>query len=127
MTDIRQGPGRFGADLTPRERFSRTMHYQHVDYISHLEFGYWDELKQDWLAQGHLPASFRQPDGSILPGLVTGQFALPIFEYLFGEGSTFGQPIPPFNFSSFGFLTVGDGTYGAGGPQIGPLDPHPGG
>ena len=41
MTDIRRGAGRFGAELTPRERFSRTMHYQHVDYISHLEFGYW--------------------------------------------------------------------------------------
>ena len=27
-TDIRQGPGRFGTDLTARERFIRTMHYQ---------------------------------------------------------------------------------------------------
>ena len=58
MGDVRQGPGRFGEDLTARERFRRTMHYQHVDYVSHLEFGYWDELKRDWLTQGHLPASF---------------------------------------------------------------------
>ncbi|MBC7257579.1 MAG: hypothetical protein H5T66_15885, partial [Chloroflexi bacterium] len=57
MMDIRQGEGRFGADLTPRERFRRVMHYQYVDYISHLEFGYWDELKQTWWEQGHLPRS----------------------------------------------------------------------
>jgi len=60
-----------------------------------------------------------------LPGLLTGQFSLPIFEYLFGEGTVFGQPIPPFNFNDFGFLTVGDGLYN-GGPHIGPLDPFPG-
>lgn len=66
------------------------------------------------------------PQSNGLPGLITGQFSLPIFEYLFGEGSTFGQPIPPFNFWNFGFLTTGDGTYGPGGPQIGPLDPFPG-
>jgi hypothetical protein len=45
--DIRQGRGRFGTDLTARERVRRTMHYQHVDYISNFEFGYWDELKAD--------------------------------------------------------------------------------
>ncbi len=77
---IRQGPGRFGADLTPRERFNRTMHYQHVDYISHLEFGYWDELKEDWLREGHLPASFRQADGSIPDRLVEEYFGIEQFE-----------------------------------------------
>ncbi len=65
MTDIRQGEGRFGDDLTPRERFRRTMHFQHVDYISHREFGYWDELKEDWMRDGYLPESLRAPDGSI--------------------------------------------------------------
>ncbi len=80
MTDIRRGPGRFGADLTPRERWNRTMHYQQVDYISHLEFGYWDELKEEWLAQGHLPAHFRQPDGQIPDRLVEEYFGVEQFE-----------------------------------------------
>jgi len=80
MADIRQGKGRFGAELSPRERWNRTMHYQQVDYISHLEFGYWDELKEDWLAQGHLPASFRQPDGSIPDRLVEEYFGVEQFE-----------------------------------------------
>jgi len=61
-----------------------------------------------------------------LPGLLSGQFSLPIFEYLFGEGVQFGQPIPPFNFNDLGFLAVGDGPYGPGGPHIGRLDPFPG-
>lgn len=80
MTDIRQGKGYFGDDLTPRERFNRTMHYQHVDYISHLEFGYWAELKEDWMKQGYLPISFRQPDGSIPDRLVEEYFGVEQFE-----------------------------------------------
>jgi len=80
MDDVRRGPGRFGADLTPRERFHRTMHYQHVDYVSHLEFGYWEELKQDWMRQGRLPPSFRQPDGSIPDRLVEEFFGVEQFE-----------------------------------------------
>ena len=80
MTDIRQGPGRFGADLTPRERWNRTMHYQQVDYISHLEFGYWDELVEDWMAQGHLPKSFRLPEGNIDQRLVEEYFGVEQFE-----------------------------------------------
>ncbi|MHB8069308.1 MAG: hypothetical protein ACYDIC_15560 [Desulfobaccales bacterium] len=68
-----------------------------------------------------------QPNGQPLPGLKAGQFGLPIFEYIFGEGSNFGQPIPPFNYQSFGFLAVGDGPLGGpGGPHIGRLDPWPG-
>jgi uroporphyrinogen decarboxylase len=81
MVDIRQGKGRFGADLTPRERFNRTMHYQHVDWISNIEFGYWDELKDEWLRQGHLPASLRQPDGSIPDRLVEEYFGIEQFEH----------------------------------------------
>ena len=65
MTDIKQGAGRFGEDLTPRDRFRRTMHYQYVDYVSNLEFGYWDELKEDWMQQGRLPPGLRQADGAI--------------------------------------------------------------
>lgn len=80
MTDIRQGEGRFGADLTPRERWNRTMHYQQVDYVSHLEFGYWDELMEQWMAEGHLPASLRQPDGSITNRSVEEYFGAEQFE-----------------------------------------------
>ncbi|MEN6478217.1 MAG: hypothetical protein ABFD20_01095 [Anaerolineales bacterium] len=80
MTDIRQGPGRFGADLSPRERFNRTMHYQHVDYVSHLEFGYWDELKEDWLREGHLPSAFLQADGTIPDRLVEEYFGVEQFD-----------------------------------------------
>lgn len=61
-----------------------------------------------------------------LPGLITGQYRLPIFEYIFGEGTNFGEPIPPFNFNDFGFLTVGEGRLdGTTGPAVGPLDPFP--
>jgi len=80
MTDIRRGNGRFGAELTARERFNRTMHYQHVDYVSHMEFGYWSELKEEWMAQGHLPRSFAQPDGSIPDRLVEEYFGIEQFE-----------------------------------------------
>ena len=80
MTDIRGGEGRYGADLTARERFNRTMHYQQVDYVSHLEFGYWTELKENWMAAGHLPQSLRQPDGTIPDRLVEEFFGVEQFE-----------------------------------------------
>lgn len=67
-----------------------------------------------------------QPDGTPLPGLIAGQYRLPIFDYIFGEGTNFGQPIPPFNFHEFGFLNIGSGRLnGPNGPVIGPLDPFP--
>ncbi|MFO7918633.1 MAG: hypothetical protein R6V13_11185 [Anaerolineae bacterium] len=80
MIDIRGGKGRFEEDLSARERFDRTMHYHHVDYVSHLEFGYWDELKEAWMEQGHLPTSFRQPDGSIPNRTVEEYFGVEQFE-----------------------------------------------
>jgi uroporphyrinogen decarboxylase len=80
MTDIRQGPGRFGNDLTARERFNRTMHYQQVDYVSHLEFGYWDECKDDWMRAGHLPAAMRLPNGSIPDRAVEEFFGVEQFD-----------------------------------------------
>lgn len=78
--DLRQGEGRFGQDLTPRERFRRVMHYQHVDYVSHLEFGYWAELKEQWMAEGHLPASLRTEDGAIPDRAVEEFFGVEQFE-----------------------------------------------
>lgn len=77
------------------------------------------------LTHGGVPVPLVQlPDQfNGIPGLITGQFSLPIFEYLFGEGSVFGQPVPPFNFLDLGFLSgdVFDGL------SVGALDPHPGG
>lgn len=61
-----------------------------------------------------------------LPGLIAGQYRLPIFDYIFGEGTNFGEPIPPFNFNNFGFLTQGSGLLdGTTGPVVGPLNPFP--
>jgi hypothetical protein len=77
--DIRRDVTSFSPPLTSRERFVRTMHYQQVDYISHLEFGYWDELKDQWLQEGHLPASMRQSDGSIPDYLVEEFFGIEQF------------------------------------------------
>jgi len=79
MGDIRQGDGAFGAELTSRERFSRTMHYQHVDYVSNLEFGYWVELKEDWMAEGHLPPEMRDSEGNIPDRLVEEYFGVEQF------------------------------------------------
>jgi hypothetical protein len=45
--------------MTNRERFLRTMHYQAVDRIPHMEFGYWASLKDRWMDEGHLPQELR--------------------------------------------------------------------
>jgi uroporphyrinogen decarboxylase len=65
-TGILVGPERVGGKLTPRERFRRTMHFQAVDRVLHREFGYWDSVKDRWLAEGHLPYDLpRNADGEI--------------------------------------------------------------
>ena len=38
--------------MTLRERFLRTMHYQHVDHVPNYEFGYWARTLEEWYAQG---------------------------------------------------------------------------
>lgn len=63
---------------------------------------------------------------NVANGLTAGQYRLPVFEYIFGEGVNFGEPVPPFNFNDFGFLTTGNGPFGGpGGPVIGRLTPFP--
>ncbi len=47
--------GATGGGLSARERFARCMHFQSVDRVPHMEFGYWDETMVRWHAQG-LPA-----------------------------------------------------------------------
>jgi hypothetical protein len=59
------GAERIG-ELTTRERFVRTLHYQAVDHVPHMEFGYWASLKDRWTNEGHLPAGLsRGPEGEI--------------------------------------------------------------
>ncbi len=38
--------------LSPRERFRRTMFYQHVPLLPNFEFGYWDSTLDVWHEQG---------------------------------------------------------------------------
>lgn len=60
------GSERIGGKLTPRERFLRTMHYQTVDRLPHMEFGYWASVKERWLREGHMPNDLpRNADGEI--------------------------------------------------------------
>ena len=40
--------------MTNRERFSRIMHYQSVDRLPAVHFGYWKELLDEWVEQGHI-------------------------------------------------------------------------
>jgi PKD domain len=57
-------------------------------------------------------------------GLTTGQFALPIFEYLFPENLGIGTPPVPNSFTDFPFLV--NGTFGAlPGVNVGQLIPFP--
>ncbi len=58
--------GTLDAPLSPRERFARVMHYQTVDRLPHMEFGYWQSLKDRWYREGYLPADIaRNGEGAI--------------------------------------------------------------
>lgn len=59
---LRQPEAPYVKGMTPRERWRRVFHYQSVDRIPHYEFGYWDELYEEWHAQG-------------LPGEITSEAA----------------------------------------------------
>jgi hypothetical protein len=72
---ILAGPARVGGEMSPRERFVRTMHYQAVDRVPHMEFGYWASLKDRWLEEGHLPLAMeRDASGEIRNDLVESFF-----------------------------------------------------
>ena len=72
---ILTNPDRIGGPLTNRERFRRVMHYQTVDRLPHMEFGYWTSLKDRWMDEGHLPAEMKPADGGVIPdGDVEGFF-----------------------------------------------------
>ena len=53
---VTSGPEENG--LTPRERWLRCFGYQEVDRVPNYEFGYWDELYDEWHGQG-LPSSIK--------------------------------------------------------------------
>jgi hypothetical protein len=42
------------------------MHYQAVDRLPHMEFGYWDSLKERWMAEGHLPPDLKRSDDGVI-------------------------------------------------------------
>ena len=56
-------------------------------------------------------------------GLITGQYAAPIFEFLFPENLGVGNPPVPLNFAEFPFLTNGTGAFN--GVNVGQLFPWP--
>ncbi|MDP2984520.1 MAG: uroporphyrinogen decarboxylase family protein [Candidatus Latescibacter sp.] len=55
--------------MTSKDRFYRTLHYQPVDHVPDIEFGYWEEIQSLWEEQG-------------LPKGLTSKRAL---EYYFGN------------------------------------------
>jgi hypothetical protein len=62
-------------------------------------------------------------------GILTGQFLLPNFEFIFPENHRFGDPILPFNFQDLPFLAQGSGPvdgFGSGTAVVGQLAPWPG-
>ena len=66
MHDARAGADAVGGKMTTRERFVRTMHYQAVDRIPHMEFGYWVSLKDRWMAEGHLPVDLKRDGADVI-------------------------------------------------------------
>lgn len=47
-------------------------------------------------------------------GLFAGQYAAPVFEYIFPENVSVGEPVVPYDFWHLGFLVNGEGTGNAG-------------
>ena len=51
LSTLKAGSGK----VTLRERWRRTMFFQHVDSIPNFEFGYWTETLSEWQKQGLPP------------------------------------------------------------------------
>jgi hypothetical protein len=79
------------------------------------------------------PCVLAGPDANGTPfiaanGLVTGQFTLPNFEFIFPENTTLGQALVPNNLQDLPFLYCGWGPIdgpGSGSAVVGQLDPPP--
>jgi hypothetical protein len=63
---------------------------------------------------------------NVANGLTAGQYSAPNFGFIFSEGTTFGNPVPPCNFQDLPFLAQGSGPLNGTGPVVGRLDPWPG-
>jgi len=62
-------------------------------------------------------------------GILTGEFSLPLFEYIFPENHRLGDPFIPNNYQDFPFLAQGSGPIdgvGSGTAVVGQLSPWPG-
>ena len=62
-------------------------------------------------------------------GILTGEFSLPLFEYIFPENHRLGDPIIPNNYQDLPFLALGSGPVdgpGSGTAVLGQLVPWPG-
>ncbi len=46
--------------MTNRERTINLLHFKDVDRMPAVHFGYWPELLDEWVAQGHITAEMRQ-------------------------------------------------------------------
>jgi hypothetical protein len=76
--------------------------------------------------QTALDACFKNAP-TVANGLVAGQYAAPVFEYIFPENVKPGDPIVPNDLWHLPFLRSGEGstTQSDVGPSIGPLTPAP--
>jgi hypothetical protein len=61
--------------MTTKDRFYRTFHYQPVDHVPDIEFGYWEEMQSLWEEQG----------------LPKGLSSAPAMEYYFGNPASNGH------------------------------------
>jgi hypothetical protein len=86
-----------------------------------------DYVVKNQTGQLQLPAQAGTVPGT--PGLMSGQYRLPNFDFLFAERTAFGAPTVPNDFNALEFLALGSGPVGgegSGGPVMGRLDPWPG-
>ena len=49
--------------MNNRERFNAIMHYENYDRMPVVHFGYWDELLEKWMQEGHITKEERMTYG----------------------------------------------------------------
>lgn len=81
------------------------------------------QQQQDQTATDACFAQASQPDMLVANGLAAGQYAAPVFEYIFPENVKPGDPVVPYDFWHLPFLRYGEGAATAEG--VGPLEPSP--
>lgn len=71
-----------------RERFNRTMHFQNVDNVINMEFGYWDETLEKWHKEG-LPQNLEKTKGGYHDSILNRWYKeriSPDIKYIIGGG-----------------------------------------